>query len=141
MIERLYHEALLALARDDAHAGRLDGPGGTATLSNPLCGDRVTIDMALDGRRVLTVAHRVRGCVLCQAAAAAISATLPGFDAAELATVEDKVRDMLAGRAAPPEAPWQAFAHFRPASAYKSRHECVLLPFEAAAAALADAAS
>ena len=140
MDERLYHEAILALARDAAHSGRLDAPDGSATVNNPLCGDRVTVELALGGGRVAAVAHRVRGCVLCRAAAAALAAALSGGEAAALAPARAGLREMLVDGAPAPGPPWEALRHFRPAAAHRSRHECVLLPFEAAAAALAEAA-
>ena len=49
-------------------------------------------------------------------------------------------RAMLADGAPAPGPPWDALRHFRPVAAHRSRHECVLLPFEAAARALAEAA-
>ncbi len=39
----------MALAHDETRAGRLDGADASATVDNPLCGDRVTLDVRLDG--------------------------------------------------------------------------------------------
>ncbi len=139
MEDEIYHRAILSLARDAAHEGRLDSPAGVATVNNPLCGDRVTVEVALDGERVGAFAHRVRGCLLCRAAAAAVGAALIDRDAAALETGRRAAHAVLAGDAGA-AAPWAALAHFRPVSAHRSRHECVLLPFEAAAAALSEAA-
>ncbi len=139
MQDRLYHEAILALARNEAHAGRLAAPSATATVSNPLCGDRVTIDLTFDGARITAVAHTVRGCALCRAAAAVIGEVLPGRDSAALESGCAAARALLAGDSTQPQTPWETLAHFWPVSAYKSRHECVLLPFHAAADALAKA--
>ena len=140
MDDRLYQEAILALARDAAHAGRLEAPDGAASMNNPFCGDRATVEVALAGGRVAAVAHRVRGCLLCRAAAAALAEALPGFDAAALERARADLRAMLANGAPAPGPPWEALRHFRPAAAHRSRHECVLLPFDAAARALAGAA-
>ena len=47
----LYHQAIVELARQAAGAVRLDAPQASAMVDNPLCGDRVTIELALaDGR-------------------------------------------------------------------------------------------
>lgn len=140
MNDRLYQEAILALARDAAHSGRLEAPDGSATENNPLCGDRATVEVALGGGRIAAVAHRVRGCLLCRAAAAALAAAAPGLDAAALERARAGLRAMLADDAPAPGPPWDALRHFRPVAAHRSRHECVLLPFEAAARALAEAA-
>ena len=139
MQDRLYHDAILALARDGAHAGRLAAPSGAATVSNPLCGDRATVEVDVAAGRVRAMAHAVRGCVLCRASAAAIGAAAPGLDAPALVAARAALRAMLDGGGSPFAAPWEALAHFRPVSAHRSRHECVLLPFDAALAALAEA--
>jgi NifU-like protein involved in Fe-S cluster formation len=43
---------------------------------------------------------------------------------------------MLKEKAPAPAVPWTAYAAFTPVADYKSRHTCVLLPFEAAIKAL-----
>ena len=132
----LYGAAVLALARRADGAGRLPAPDGAATVDNPLCGDRATVEVAVDGARVRAVAHAVRGCIPCRASAAVLGAALPGLDFAAPEAALAALRAMFAG-AAPPAGRWAELAHFRPVSAHPSRHRCVLLPFEAAAAALA----
>ena len=135
----IYSEAIKTLARGGAPEA-LDAPDGAASLSNLLCGDRVRVEIALCGGRVSRAAHAVRGCIPCRAAAVALGGALPGLDAAALEAARAALRAMLGGGAAAFGAPWEALAHFRPVAAHKSRHECVMLPFDAAAAAFADAA-
>ncbi|MEZ5861777.1 MAG: iron-sulfur cluster assembly scaffold protein, partial [Geminicoccaceae bacterium] len=74
MNEALYNRAIIEAARDKRHAGRLEHPGGTATTDNPLCGDRVTLDLEGEAGRVAAVAHKTRGCLLTQAAASLLAA-------------------------------------------------------------------
>lgn len=130
MSEALYHDAILALAKDRAHAGRLDAPTRTATLDNPLCGDRVTLDIALgaDGT-VLHIRHHVRGCALCQASAAALAAALEGQTAGALAAAEVALARALAGEIGAESDVWQAFS---PVGRHSSRFDCVRLPLAAA---------
>lgn len=133
---RLYHEAIVALARAAHGEGRLEGATASATVDNPLCGDRVTIDLVRDGSSVAEVGQRVRGCLLCEAAASAIGRRAPGCSGDELAAVSEWVRSMLAGTAAPEDAPWPELALFAPVRDFRSRHVCVTLPFEALEKAL-----
>jgi nitrogen fixation NifU-like protein len=136
MNDELYHQAILELAKKARHASRLEAPQASVTVDNPLCGDRVTLDLNLADGRVREVGHKVRGCLLCQAAAVAIGARAPGETAAALRTI---ARDLGAALAGPPGAapmPWPELAAFAPVHAHKSRHECVLLPFEALTQAL-----
>ena len=137
MAADLYNDAILAEAKARHGHGRLQEPDVTVTCDNPLCGDRVTIDLDLDlaGARVAAFAQTTRGCVLTQAAASVLGRHLAGASAAELATATAELRALLAGQGATPA--WRELAMFAPVQAVASRHECVLLPFQAAAEALA----
>ena len=130
MSDALYHDAILALAKDTAREGRLEAPSRTATLDNPLCGDRVTLDFALSDGRIDKVRHFVRGCALCRASAATLAAALEGGTAATIDTAAGGLEAALAGGS--DGAGWQVFA---PVGRHKSRHDCVRLPLAAAKAA------
>jgi nitrogen fixation protein NifU and related proteins len=126
MNDALYHDALMALAKDTSHAAALTAGAGV-TVDNPLCGDRVTLDAEIVDGIARNIRHRVRGCALCQASAAALAQTLEGKPVAALDSALATVESVLAGGTA--EAPWGAFA---PVVRHKSRHDCVKLPFSAA---------
>ena len=118
-------------------AGALDDADASATINNPLCGDRVRIDVKMDGGAVAAVAHKVRGCALCKAAASVIGAGAPGQSIEDLRAVAAATEAMLkASGPEPPDGQWQDIAAFRPVAARKSRHDCVLLPFQALLEAL-----
>jgi NifU-like protein involved in Fe-S cluster formation len=136
MSDELYHQAILELAKRARQAARLETPDVSVTVDNPLCGDRVTLDLTLADGRVGKVGHRVRGCLLCQAAAVVIGERAPGETPDALRRVAGGLGDAIA---AAPEAAgelWPELAAFAPVHAHKSRHECVLLPFEALTRAL-----
>ena len=141
MSQDLYHRAILEAAAAAVGAGELPSPQGRARIDNPLCGDRVDFDVCLRGERVSALAHRVRGCVLCEAAASVIGSCAAGVTARHVAGVRGNVAAMLRGRPAHFEPPWEALAMFAPARYFPSRHECVTLAFDALAAALSDAES
>ncbi len=136
MSDDLYPEPILVLARDASHAGRLAAPEVSATADNPLCGDRVTMDVAFSGGGIGQVRHHTRGCVLCKAAAGLLAAKAEGGSRAQVAVAEAQVRAMLE-QGARLHGAWQELAAFAPVAPHKSRHGCVLLPFRALADALA----
>jgi hypothetical protein len=73
MSDELYQTRIVALAKSKTGAGKLAAPTKSARRDNPLCGDRVTIDVKLDDTgHIAEIAHQVRGCLLCQASAAAL---------------------------------------------------------------------
>jgi nitrogen fixation NifU-like protein len=135
----LYEKRLLKLARDEEHVGRLTSLQATATVDNPLCGDVVTIDLAIEAGRISKIGTVVRGCILCAASAAALSRQAVGLDATELRAAAASLQAMLADEVAAPEGDWRDLAVFTPVAGHKSRHRCVTLPFEAACKALENA--
>jgi nitrogen fixation NifU-like protein len=138
MSDELYHAELVARAHAGRKRGRLRAPDRSITLDNPLCGDRVTLDLCLSDARVTTVGHQVRGCLLCEAAAETIGTHAPGKSAAELAAVTRALSAVVRDGALPPEGEWSCLAAFAPVHQVKSRRDCVMLPFEALGKALAE---
>lgn len=134
MSDALYQERIVALAKARTGAGKLATPTRSARRDNPLCGDRVTMDVRLDGEgRIVELAHQVRGCLLCQASASALSAEAVGRDKAGVAALRLDAERAVGRSMGNPHEPFTAFA---PVRAHKSRQECVLLPFEALQEAL-----
>lgn len=131
----LYQEAIKQMAEAAHGHGRLAAADGEARLDNPLCGDRVRMQVVLDAGRIAAVAHETRGCLLCRAAAAAIGLRAAGSDASGIAAAAVALESLLQ-QGAPLPADWPELAMFAPARAYPSRHRCVLLPFRTLLAAL-----
>ena len=128
MSDELYQARIVALAKSKAGAGKLAAPTKSARRDNPLCGDRVTIDVRLEGGKIAEIAHQVRGCLLCQASAAALASTAVGRDADGIADLRHNAERAIGREAGKAHEPFDAF---EPVAAHKSRQECVLLPFEA----------
>jgi NifU-like protein involved in Fe-S cluster formation len=134
----LYNDAIVREAKAAGERPRLPAPDASVTRDNPLCGDRVTLDLAFapDGT-VAAAGHRTRGCLLTQAAASLLARRAEGATPDELERAADDLRAVL--RDGPPggeEPAWPELAMFGPVRAVKSRHECVLLPFDALREAL-----
>ena len=134
MLEDLYHRDIIALARDGRQRGRLETPAYSARADNPVCGDRVTIDLAVHDARITAVGHRVRGCALCEAAAEILAREAVGAPTGDIAAARTAMSDYLRGGGG--MLPWAQLSVFAPVATVASRHECVLLPFDAAMRAL-----
>lgn len=138
MSDDLYAKELLRWAADVSHAGHLAEPKRAATVNNAMCGDKVTIEFAVDPTHEITdCRHDTKACVLTQASAAIIAAKAGGEDAESLARMKAQVTAMLKEGAAAPTGKWSAYEIFMPVREHKSRHTCVLLPIDAAEKALA----
>ena len=128
MNDQLYQDRIVALAKARTGAGKLANPTKSARRDNPLCGDRVTMDVRLENGRIGEIAHQVRGCLLCQASASALASVAIGKDAAGISEIRHDAERALGREPGVAGAPFDAFA---PVAAHKSRQDCVLLPLEA----------
>jgi nitrogen fixation NifU-like protein len=135
MTEALYQAEIVARARAGAADSRLEPHDARAAVDNPLCGDRITLDLRLDGDRVTALGHRTRGCALCQASAETLRRCIPGQTADTARDARAAVQAYLAGGELPPSL--AAYDAFAPVRDYPSRQSCVLLPLDALADALA----
>lgn len=135
MSQALYHEALVKRARSDIGKGRLDPHDASARLDNPLCGDRVTLDIRMAGGTIGAIGHEVKGCLLCEAAAATIAADLTGATPKKAREMIAAVRGLIRDGLPAPEG-FADLAIFTPVHQAKARRDCVLLPFGALEKAL-----
>jgi NifU-like protein involved in Fe-S cluster formation len=137
MSDDLYAKELLRWAADASRAGHLPDPKRAATVNNAMCGDKVTMEFAVDPAHAVTACrHDTKACVLTQASAAIVAAHAQGENAASLAHLKVEVAAMLKDGKEAPAGKWSAYAIFAPVRDHKSRHTCVLLPLEAAEKAL-----
>lgn len=130
MSDDLYQAEIVARARAGQQDSRLEPQDARVTIDNPLCGDRVTLDVRLADGRVAALGHRTRGCALCQAAAETLRRCVPGRAPEAADTLRRHVRAFLADATPLPE-DCRDFDVFAPVRAYPSRHSCVLLPLDA----------
>ena len=131
----LYQEAIKQLANAAHGHGQLGAATGEAKLNNPLCGDRVRMQVRVEAGRIVELAHETRGCLLCRAAASLLGQRGVGLAAADVDAAAATLEARLAQNAEAPSG-WPEFEAFNPARAHPSRHKCLLLPFRALQAAL-----
>ena len=135
----LYNAEILRLAATIPHHERLSEPMATAEKRSPICGSRVTIDVAVDDSgRVSEVGLLVRACALGQASSSLLASNILGRTPAELAATRDALMAWLAREGDAPD--WPGMDIFTPALDYTARHPSIRLAFEAAAEAADTAA-
>lgn len=80
------------------NVGELGDPDGSAAVENPVCGDRIQLQLRLDGDAVAAVAYRVQGCSGAIAAASAVSELATGAPLAQARALDrDAVSAALGG--------------------------------------------
>lgn len=127
MNDDLYQKALVELARAAIPAATLPNATHQAVRDNPLCGDRVAVSARLEHGKVAALSFDTRGCLICQAATAVVASKSPGWTADDAENAVQSVRAWLKGG----DMPYSELEAFRPVQPRKSRHDCVILPFEA----------
>jgi len=92
-MDSLYRENILEHYRQPHHHGHLAEPTVSLEVDNPLCGDRLSIDLLLRDGVVADMAFTGRGCAITQASASILRDELVGKPVAEAAALTR--RDMM----------------------------------------------
>lgn len=136
MIDDVYNSRILELAGNIPRIGRLAHPQGSATAHSRLCGSSITVDLAMDGGRVVDFAHEVKACALGTASASVLARNVIGATAEEIRATREAVRAMLKDNGPPPEGRFADMKYLEPVRDYKARHASTLLPYDATIAAI-----
>lgn len=74
----MYREMILEHYQSPSNKGRLPDPDISYEESNPLCGDRISIDLKLEDGRVKEVRFDGEGCAISQASASILTEMIGG---------------------------------------------------------------
>ena len=91
----LYQEVILDHNRSPRNFRRLDGASHHAEGYNPLCGDRVTVFVKIDGDRIADVTFEGSGCAISKASASLMTDRLKGSTVAEARELFDRFHRMV----------------------------------------------
>ena len=96
-MDDLYREVILDHYKNPRHHGTLDPHDFSYEDENPLCGDKLRIDVRLDeNKRVKEVGFTGRGCAISQASASMLTETIMGKTLDEVKQIgKDDILEML----------------------------------------------
>ena len=101
MLDAADQEAILELFRRPHGKGTLSIPDAQATVSNPLCGEAVTVTLSLDhGQaepRVTDIRFQSDGCSISQASASMMTDLVRGRSEAEIRSLAGSLHALLHG--------------------------------------------
>jgi nitrogen fixation NifU-like protein len=135
-LAELYRDVIVDHNRSPRNRGRIAGASHHAEGDNPLCGDRLRLDVELDGDVIRDLRFEGSGCAISTASASLMSEAVKGRTRAEAAELFGSVHRMLTGE--PPDAlglgKLAALAGVR---AFPARVKCASLAWHTLNAALA----
>ena len=86
----LYSDILLDHFRHPRNYGSLDAPDVSNEQFNPLCGDRIRIELKLEQSKVVAARFKGDGCAISTAAASLLTELIRGEDLTQLANFPDE---------------------------------------------------
>jgi nitrogen fixation protein NifU and related proteins len=98
----LYQEVILDHNRRPRNFHALPAPSHTAEGYNPLCGDRLSLYLKVDGDIVTEVGFEGSGCAISKASASLMTDSIKGKPVAEVRALFDRFHRMVT---TPPDAP------------------------------------
>jgi len=96
-LDELYREIILDHYRNPRNRGSLEDPSTSGEGDNPLCGDEVKLDVAIQGDQVAAVRFLGRGCSISQASASMLTQAIMGLSLDEVETLFESFKGMMYG--------------------------------------------
>jgi len=134
----LYQEVILDHSRRPRNFRKMEGASRKADGYNPLCGDRVTIYLSMDGDVVKDASFQGSGCAISTSSASILTESMKGKTRAEAEALFETFHDLVTGeRNAKQDAPELGkLAVFSGVSEFPARVKCATLSWHTLRAAL-----
>jgi nitrogen fixation protein NifU and related proteins len=133
-LRELYQTVILDHHKKPRNCRRIEG-ACSAEGYNPLCGDRVVVDVQLDGDRIRDVSFVGSGCAISTASASLMTENLKGKTKAEADSLFRQFHELLTADVAPAESLGK-LAVFAGVREFPVRVKCATLPWHTFRAAL-----
>ena len=101
-LRELYQEVILDHSRRPRNLGVLPAANRTAEGYNPLCGDRLSVYLKIDGDVISEIRFQGSGCAISKASASLMTDGVRGKTIAEMRRLFTQFHKMVAGEADPP---------------------------------------
>ncbi len=133
----LYQEVILDHNRRPRNFGVLDGADRRADGHNPLCGDRLTVYVRMDGERIADIRFEGSGCAISKASASMMTDGVKGRTLEDADALFDAFHRMVtAPPGTPPDERLGKLAVFAGVAEFPARVKCASLAWHTLHAAL-----
>lgn len=141
-LRELYQEVILDHSKHPRNFRKLEGPSREAKGHNPLCGDRLTLQLVVDDNGVIQdVGFQGAGCAISTASASMMTEALKGKTEKDVEALFSAFHSLVTGEeATPDEELLGKLAVFGGVRDYPVRVKCATLAWHTMRAALAEQA-
>ena len=94
-LKELYRDVILDHNRHPRNFGPLAGASHHAEGNNPLCGDRLSLAVRLDGERIADIRFEGSGCAISTASASLMTEAVKGKDRASARQLFERMQALL----------------------------------------------
>ena len=131
----LYQEVILDHNKRPRNVGTIEG-GAQASGYNPLCGDRVSVYVRMDGDRVADARFVGNGCAISKASASLMTEAVIGRTADDVRSMFASFQEMVTGQADADDEKVGKLVVLAGVKEYPSRVKCAMLAWHALQAAI-----
>lgn len=137
-LKDLYRDVILDHNRRPRNFGPLERADGRAEGNNPLCGDRLSLAVRLDGERIADIRFEGKGCAISTASASLMTEAVKGKSREEVQALFARVHALLTQPGATPDAALGKLAALSGVREFPARVKCASLCWHTLNAALGD---
>jgi nitrogen fixation NifU-like protein len=134
-LQDLYREVILDHNRSPRNFGAIENADRVVNGINPLCGDKMTLYLKLNGDRIEDARFEGTGCAISVASSSLMTERVKGRHIDETLSLFDDVHDMLTGQSEPTDS-MEKLAALAGVRDYPSRVKCASLAWHALKSAL-----
>ncbi|HEX7336382.1 MAG TPA: SUF system NifU family Fe-S cluster assembly protein [Gemmatimonadales bacterium] len=133
----LYQDLILDHNRAPQNFRRMEGANRRVEGNNPLCGDRLTVWLQLDGEVIKDAAFQGSGCAISKASASLMTSAVKGKSRTEATDLFERFQRLVTGTLPPADAESLGkLVAFSGLSQFPMRVKCASLSWHAMRAAL-----
>ncbi len=135
-LKDLYRDVILDHNKRPRNFGTLEPTDARADGHNPLCGDRLTVSLRLNGERIEDIRFQGQGCAISTASASLMTEAVKGKDRAAVRTLFEQVHALLTREEAQAQASLGKLAALSGVREFPARVKCASLCWHTLNAAL-----
>ena len=135
-LKDLYRDVILDHNKRPRNFGHVEHPDASADGHNPLCGDRLTVSLRMNGDRIEDVRFEGKGCAISTASASLMTEAVKGKDRATIGKLFNEIHALLTDQNSAPAPDLGKLAALSGVREFPARVKCASLCWHTLNAAL-----